>query len=167
MSTETGRQIATILRDARHAKGITQAGLAQRAGVARETVYRIEQGRLPTPDVAVRLCDVLGVDRDQLDLERPETDPYTSHPPSTLLRDRRRALGLTLAQCAEAAEISPATLSRFERGVEQCAKLVDLDAGWPMRMNNPGFAQILDFRTVADLDRFWRTGELPRRAAGC
>lgn len=156
-----GIEVGRRLREARRARRMTQARLARKAGVKRETVYRTEAGRLPTADTAARLCDALGLDRDALDLGCAETDAFVAHPPFTLLRDRRRALGLTLEHCAAEAEVSAATLSRFERGIERSAKLVRFDrAGWPVELTSAGMADVLGFRTLKELNRYWRTGRL-------
>ena len=161
MTEIAGAEVGRRLREARRARRMTQARLARRAGVTRETVYRTEAGRLPAPDTAARLCDALELDRDAMDLRCAETDAIASHPPLTLLRDRRRAMGLTLERCAAAAGVSAATLSRFECGIERSAKLVRFDsAGWPAELINPGLATVLGFRTVEELDRYWRTGRL-------
>lgn len=52
------------IREAREAKGWTQAELAQKAGIRRATVNRIENQRIYTIDLAVleKLADALGVD---------------------------------------------------------------------------------------------------------
>lgn len=147
------------IRSTRRARGWTQARLAAKAGIRRETVYRIELGRMPTTDVLARVCDVLRLDRSELDLQRWETDGLASHPAMTLLRDRRRRLGLTLAECATAARVSAATLSRFERGQERSGELASFDAnGVPRALVNAGLARVLEFSSVEALDRYWRSG---------
>ena len=47
------------LAEWRQRAGPTQAHLAQRAGLARETIVRAENGRSPRPDVIVRLAEAL------------------------------------------------------------------------------------------------------------
>jgi transcriptional regulator with XRE-family HTH domain len=66
---------ARQLRDARAARGWTQADLAERAGIAVEVCGRLERGRvLPRADTLVRLAVALGVSADALlglDATRP------------------------------------------------------------------------------------------------
>lgn len=141
---------------------MTQARLSAKAGLARETIYRLEAGRLPTACALARVCSALDIDLGRFDLQRTETDAFARHPPLTLLRDRRRHLGLTLQQCARAAGVSPATLSRFERGAERSRTLASFDdAGWAVTLVNDGLAVALGFRGSEELDRYWRTGVLP------
>jgi putative transcriptional regulator len=55
------------VRDARVSAGLTQAGLAEAAGVTDETVSRIERGAYePAVSTAVALADALGVSLDAL-----------------------------------------------------------------------------------------------------
>lgn len=54
------------IRSHRLAKRWTQDRLAQRAGVARITVIRAEQGILPTPLSQQALAEALGVEREEL-----------------------------------------------------------------------------------------------------
>lgn len=158
-----------MLRKARKGRRLTQAQLAKRARVTRETVYRTELGRLPTPCTLARLADAAGIDRDALDLKRRETDTFAAFPALAVMRERRLAKGLSLTDCAAAAGVSPATLSRFECGAERSRKLVEVDVtGRPRRMINAGLAEILGFSGLAALDTFWRTGrdeDLVRRPA--
>lgn len=154
-----GERIGALVLAARRARKWTQSRLATKAGVTRETVYRVEKGRMPTGDVAVRLSDALGMDRDELDLKVRETDHIAMHPDLTLLRERRRACGLKLRECAAAAGVSMPTLSRFERGVERNRDLAAFDErGRPVRMINAGLAEVLGFPSVEALDTYWRTG---------
>lgn len=58
---------ARQLRDARRARGWTQADLAERVGIAVEVCGRLERGRaLPRADTLVRLAVALGVSVDAL-----------------------------------------------------------------------------------------------------
>jgi putative transcriptional regulator len=59
--------LAENLRILRHAKGLSQGGLAEAVGVSRATINRIEQGhRMPDFDLACRIADALGVSTDAL-----------------------------------------------------------------------------------------------------
>jgi transcriptional regulator with XRE-family HTH domain len=46
-------ELATLIVNARHAKGWTQQDLAEEAGISRPTVNRYEQGKTTTPDPGV------------------------------------------------------------------------------------------------------------------
>lgn len=68
---ELGRRLA----DARVARNLTQAALAERAGVAKRTVERLESGAVGTQLSAfLRVLAGLGLD-DRLDLLVPPTPP--------------------------------------------------------------------------------------------
>src|SRR5690606_39436583 len=61
----------------RELAGLTQAGLADRIGVARETVYRWESGKHATPHKRMRdICRALGVTEEQ---DRKSTRLNSSH----------------------------------------------------------------------------------------
>ncbi|HEY5890320.1 MAG TPA: helix-turn-helix transcriptional regulator [Acidimicrobiia bacterium] len=68
-------RITNRMRDLREAAGgITQAELADRIGVTRQTVIAIEQGRYsPTLESAFKIARVLGVSLDEV-FEYPETN---------------------------------------------------------------------------------------------
>ena len=154
--------VGNRLRAARRQHRWTQARLAREAKVARESIYRIEHGRMPFGDTAMRLCDVLGLDRAELNLDRRETDAIHLHPSDTFLRDRRKALGLTLAEVANAAGVSAATLSRFERGSERSRVIANHDSdGRTAELVNEGLVRILKFASLDELTTFWRHGYLP------
>lgn len=159
MEISIGEWIGSEIRDARREKGMSQARLKSRARVTRETIYRLEKGRMATPDVLARVCDELQIDRDRFDLKVPETDGLANHPELTLLRDRRRAVGLTLAECAAAASVSVATLSRFERGIERSRVLALRNSiGHPVSLLSQGLCDALGFRDLGHMNRYWQTG---------
>jgi transcriptional regulator with XRE-family HTH domain len=63
------RTIADMIREARQSKGWTQATLANKAGVGRGTVARVECGRGDaSPENLQRLLAVLGFTKDAIDL---------------------------------------------------------------------------------------------------
>ncbi len=68
-------RITNRMRDLREAAGgITQAELADRIGVTRQTVIAIEQGRYsPTLESAFKIARVFGVSLDEV-FEYPETN---------------------------------------------------------------------------------------------
>lgn len=99
---------ARELRDARRARGWTQAELAERVGIAVEVCGRLERGRvLPRADTLVRLAAALGVSADALlglDAGRPrerlvaEPEGEYADPPelSRLVRRLRKQSRRTL-----------------------------------------------------------------------
>ncbi len=159
MYEDPGIIVGHRVASARRELGWTQARLARAAGVARESIYRIERGRMPSGDTAARLCDVLGLDKAELNLDRRETDGIHLHPPVTFLRDRRKALDLTLAQVSAAARVSVPTMSRFERGIERSRMLASHDAeGRASELVNQGLAEVLAFSSTQELTKFWKNG---------
>lgn len=127
----------TTLRDAREARGWTQARLAAAAGIKRETVARLETQRLRSPeaprrrpaaDTVFRLQAALNLLPGELVQTWPEWSPVGLSTPGARSRARRRDLGLSLKAVASTAGISAATLSRFERDIRWETKSL-LDAG--------------------------------------
>jgi transcriptional regulator with XRE-family HTH domain len=65
--------IADLVRDARRRAGLSQAQLAERAGVPRSTVGRIESGaRIPSTELVERLVRAAGL---QISVFLSEPDP--------------------------------------------------------------------------------------------
>lgn len=55
-------RVTNTLRALREQRGLTQAELARRVGVSRQTLIAIEQGKYsPTLELAFQLCRELGV----------------------------------------------------------------------------------------------------------
>lgn len=148
-----------MLRDARRARGWTQARLAERAGVGRETVVRLERGaRPPTGDTVFRLEAALDLQSRRLVPGWREWQPIGSLSLGARSRERRRSLGLTLREVATAAGISPATLSRFEREERRTPSLVrietsELGGEWGHLVSEP-LARALGFASLAEHDSY-------------
>jgi transcriptional regulator with XRE-family HTH domain len=54
------RHIRRVIRDERHALGMTQHGLADEAGIGRQTLAQIEQGKCdPTLETLAKIIDAL------------------------------------------------------------------------------------------------------------
>jgi transcriptional regulator with XRE-family HTH domain len=67
--------ISNLVREARRRAGFTQAELAERAGVPKSTVGRIESGaRLPSTEMVERLVRAAGLD---VSVTLSEPDPGT------------------------------------------------------------------------------------------
>ena len=67
--------ISNLVREARHRAGFTQAELAQRAGVPKSTVGRIESGaRVPSTEMVERLVRAAGL---EVSVSLSEPDPGT------------------------------------------------------------------------------------------
>ena len=80
-----------LLRERRLAHGVSQRGLAIRAGTRQSTISRIETGReVPTVDRLDRLLAALGerirIDAVPLDPERPLADVASDHAKSMSAR---------------------------------------------------------------------------------
>lgn len=110
----------------RLARGWTQAKLAEQAGLARETVARLEADRRPpVADTVFRLEAALDLLPGELVPAWPEWAPLGLATWGARSRERRRALGLPLAGVALAVGVSVATLSRFEREVGRSSTLLE------------------------------------------
>ncbi|RYG75250.1 helix-turn-helix domain-containing protein [bacterium] len=156
--------IGAALRERRLSKGWSQAKLAQRSGVSRGTIALVERStRSPRADTVLRLLSVLlgddaATEQAALIPAWPESDAtrLVGHGPCS--RERRRELGLTLADVAAATGLSEATISRFERNAGPTPSII----GWrtsdhgdahPFLLHE-GLAIILGFDTVATHERF-------------
>jgi transcriptional regulator with XRE-family HTH domain len=90
--------IANVVREARRRAGLTQAALAERAGVPRSTVARIESGaRTPSVGLVERLVRAAGL---ELTIGLSEPDPGTD---SMFERTLRRTPAQRLAAATRAA----------------------------------------------------------------
>lgn len=155
MTEEVPAAIGRMIRSERRRRRWTQRKLASAAGMRRETIYRLEKGRIPTIDTVLRVEAAFG-------LASPHFAPdwvCDSSPDAPGLgprtRRRRRQLGLTLAACAEAAGVSVATLSRFERGVDRSPALAEVLHGVVAHaIRNDGLAAILGFADSGEMTRY-------------
>ena len=90
--------IANIVREARRRSGLTQAELAERAGVPKSTVGRIESGaRVPSTEMVERLVAAAGWN---VSVSLSEPDPGTD---SMFERTLRRSPAERLADATRAA----------------------------------------------------------------
>ena len=90
--------ISNIVREARRRSGLTQADLAQQAGVPKSTVGRIESGaRVPSTDMVERLVRAAGLD---VSVSLSEPDPGTD---SMFERTLRRSPAERLADATRVA----------------------------------------------------------------
>ena len=154
-----------VLRGLRRRAKLTQQELADASGLTRTTVYRLELGlRPPFEDTVRRLARGLGIPVEEL---KPDvkfgtldpSDPRVVLGPGEALREIRRASGKTLAEAAEAAGVSTATLSRFERNARPTFSMT---AGTPVWADNPRGVRIVAER-LAKLLAFDDADQLERR----
>jgi transcriptional regulator with XRE-family HTH domain len=90
--------VANIVREARRRSGLSQAELAERAGVPKSTVGRIESGaRVPSTDMVERLVQAAGWN---LSVSLLEPDPGTD---SMFERTLRRTPAERLSDATRAA----------------------------------------------------------------
>jgi transcriptional regulator with XRE-family HTH domain len=90
--------IANIVREARRRSGLTQAELAERAGVPKSTVGRIESGaRVPYTETVERLVEAAGW---TVSMSLSEADPGTD---SMFERTLRRTPAERLSDATRAA----------------------------------------------------------------
>lgn len=102
------------VRTARHQAGLTQAALARRSGLSRNTIRRLEDapaGWRPTHRVIARVCAALPVPAATATALRG-----ICRPPSSAWAQRRRARGLTQSHVAATLGISQSTYQRYETG---------------------------------------------------
>jgi HTH-type transcriptional regulator/antitoxin HipB len=77
----TTQDVATAVRQARKERGLTQAQLAQRAGVGRDWLVRLEKGH-PRLELA-KVLDTftalgLSLSVEAMPTQEPESDPFAS-----------------------------------------------------------------------------------------
>ncbi len=90
--------ISDVVREARRRTGLTQAELAQRAGVPKSTVGRIESGaRVPSSEMVERLVRAAGLN---VSVSLSEPDPGTD---SMFERTLRRSAAERLADATRVA----------------------------------------------------------------
>jgi len=90
--------ISNLVKEARRRAGFTQAELAQRAGVPKSTVGRIESGaRVPSTEMVERLVRAAGLD---ISVSLSEPDPGTD---SMFERTLRRSPAERLADATRVA----------------------------------------------------------------
>jgi transcriptional regulator with XRE-family HTH domain len=90
--------ISSVVREARRRAGLTQAQLAERAGVPKSTVGRIESGaRVPSTEMVERLVLAAGL---TVSISLSETDPGTD---SMFERTLRRSPAERLADATRVA----------------------------------------------------------------
>ena len=137
------------LRSARLARRWTQARLAKAAGLKRETIARLECGvRRPAADTVFRLEAALDLDG-ELVPAWPEWKPIGLPSMGARSRERRRGLGLSLAEVAEVAGVSVSTLSRFEREFQWNATgLLDASGDGPPSAEAIGLSRALGFNSA-------------------
>jgi transcriptional regulator with XRE-family HTH domain len=98
LATIVGMGMASIVREARRRAGLTQAALAERAGVPKSTVARIESGaRTPSAELVERLVRAAGF---ELTPSLSEPDPETD---SMFERTLRRTPAQRLADATRTA----------------------------------------------------------------
>lgn len=153
--------LGRMVRAARLERRTSQLGLARRAGIARETVARLEAGRPAYPDTLFRIETALGFERfGMVPPWRASLEPWghsALRRPSlgAAARRRRRELGLSLKHVAAVADVHAATLSRFERQLVESARLAPLQynsARELVPVVEPSLLKALRFADQTDLE---------------
>jgi len=147
--------IGSAVFNARRERGWTQQRLADKAGLQRETIVRLENGdRMPAGDTIFRLEAALGPLPGGLVPAWPEWSPVGTAVPGPRSRERRRALGLSISEVAAAAGVSPATICRFELEIGSSPSLTRSQIRDGMieilALTNVGFADVLGFADPAE-----------------
>ncbi|MDX6241991.1 MAG: hypothetical protein QOG10_6862 [Kribbellaceae bacterium] len=118
--------VGAVIRTARKALGLTQAGLSTRTGYSQPTISRAEQGQVHDRDTLTDLADALAIPRAALGLDR---SPVLSGPRLDDM-DRRDVLRGVLA-VASAAMLPAAIVNKDRRirigkgDVAQCKSALD------------------------------------------
>lgn len=148
--------VGARVRAARLSRRWSQERLARAVGVDRRTIVRLELGaHRPTSHLVHALERVL----DLLRLVPGWAEPATPDAPSYGPRSRRarRVRGLTMAQAADAAGVSPATLSRYEREMGDTAMIVS--PGPFGAIANDAYARALGFADADDMEAYCMSGQ--------
>jgi transcriptional regulator with XRE-family HTH domain len=126
--------LGKILKSARlnydEGTGCTQTQLAERVGISRESLSRIENGRVPVYETLCDLMIRLGLKWDDVAIEGESSgssyhySPEYRHFLGESLRKGRRAVGLTLRDLAAEVGISFSQLSRIERAQSTRSALI-------------------------------------------
>ena len=142
----------------RQAACLSQAELGRLAGVTRETIYRVEAGRIPSSRTVFALQAALDVDYLPLVVGWPLPADPDFPCFGARVRRRRREMGLSLDEVAKAIRVSAATLSRFETEQANPRGLVDVsvDAKGDLLVSirSDALAKCLGFGSAADLTRY-------------
>jgi transcriptional regulator with XRE-family HTH domain len=151
--SDLGEKVA----QARRKRGWTQGRLAEKAKVARASIYRLEAGgeRRVRPDTVFRVAYALNIAMSDLVPGWPEWEPLGHGGHGSRTRERRRALGITGAELAVAAGVSEATLSRYERGIGSSRTLLK-QVGDMQFARSDKLARALGFSNVADYEAYCR-----------
>jgi transcriptional regulator with XRE-family HTH domain len=152
-------EFGEVLARQRRLEGMTQKQLAEEAGLTRETVARLESNRRrPTAETVFRLEAALNLIPGTLVPCWPEWKPIGTMTPGARSRERRRAMGISIVVVAEAAGVSIATLSRFEREFGACPTLsvIGFDQGMPFvaGLRSIGYAKALGFVCIEEHERY-------------
>ncbi|TPG16401.1 XRE family transcriptional regulator [Sphingomonas koreensis] len=140
-------KIGAAVRSERRKLGWSQERLAQKAGVTRWTIIRLERPEglkhLPTSHLVHALQTALDMPQLVIGWTEAASPMTASYGPRC--HRARRAAGISQQEVAEAADISAATLSRFER--ELCFPLGILreTASGDYVLHNVAFAHALGF----------------------
>lgn len=91
MRVNSINDFSAIIRGRRLSLGLTQAELADRAGMTRQSISLLEHGRaIPSFSVLLSLLDTLDLDMDLAVRERRDTKRSTSHVDLDVLLDEHR-----------------------------------------------------------------------------
>ncbi len=151
------KDVGRRIRAARQEREWTQQRLAERAGVERRTIMRLEKDRhVPSSPLIHALERVLGFG--ERGLVAGWTEPARPHEVGAWgprARLARRFVGLTLATLAKAAGVSAATISRFEREMGDTPLILqDAERG---HVGNAQYAAALGFNGTQMMTDFLRS----------
>ena len=149
--------IGLIVRKSRLKRGWSQERLARKLKVNRRTVSRLEHGQhRPTSHLVHLLQNVL----DTVHLVPAWRDPVSPHAPCYGPRARlaRLAAGLTILEAARAANVSSATLSRFENELSNTSMIIG-PSQTNRAINNGPYAVAIGFMSADDMEEYCRAND--------
>lgn len=144
---DVGQRVRALRKEKRWSQG----RLAERAGLSLATIGRLEgkDSHSAQADTLFRIAEAFDLPIGDLVPAWPEWEPIKGHGVGEAVRERRRALGMTMAELAEIAGVSEATLSRFERGIVENSGLAK-KTGDDFVLNKEELAKALGFIVVDD-----------------
>lgn len=134
-------EVCKAVRSARDARGLTQAQLADRTGLASRTIARIEAGFVPKDLTLAKLEAALDV----LLRQSPTAQTRTY---GAALREIRLLRGWTVAKCAYETSWTASRIRRLERGSYIPR------AGWDVFLDDHDLARCLKFKDEQKLIAF-------------
>ncbi len=149
--------IGTRVREARKARNMSQERLAQKTGVTRWAIMRLEAKRhIPGSHLVHALERALKLGEGSLVREWKDAAPYGTPARGPRARYARVTLGYKLSDIAKASGVSAATISRFEREFGDTALILGPDFDRDDGFSNDAYAQAHHFVDASEMETYAR-----------